>query len=455
MVTVSTPRGTVLVAPRRPSKRSVYDSVVANAVQVGKHVYDNRKVYGKLAQKYEEWRPKNPPMKRRRLNPTHSRSLGFRMRVRKSKRKTYKKRTQTVANFGKGLAIAREEYGTVGDADCIYLMHSAIDSDTLILQTLHVFIKKLLKMGIRWDCPSVDEEINSGYTGTVYNPDDGLVIALLGGNVATTDLNTTALATFTVADGATVASMAQNFLSFFRTYSSGSGFASDTNTVEPRQFILYYNSTKYPTLATIELANEVVHFKGSSFLKMQNRSVAASSTAEDQIESTDVVDSKPLTGYKYVFDGFPRTRVQSTGKFKNIGVNAQTKIFGATNLGSFFKEPPKPALFANIKSSKRIDVNPGECVTSYVSAKGHMLFLKLMKKLRDQISATGSINIYSPFVTGLVALEEYINTGDTNLNTAGFENQIKLSVSCVTQKKMLISQTAFSQAKIDQTTTGP
>lgn len=351
-----------------------------------------------------------------------------------------------------GIAQQIEEYGSVDDNDAVYIINPVANDGNVINTLCMSLVKKLLKMGIKWDCPSVTEEILYGPSGSTISP-AGLFINLYGGNPASAaDGSYDVLQTYSMVNGDTVYSVAQQFRDRIRNYSAGFGLFGEN--YEIYSMVLGCNvrnsadtGTLPQILSTIYLDDEVVHWKGSSKLKIQNRTNSVGSST-----STDVNDSKPLEGYVYNFRGLPRFRVPFSGELRSINNRLNTKTFGAIELPTDFKEPPPMKLFSNCYGRQRIRLDPGQIKYSYIYGSGSMQLKPFLKKLNAQDDSLTFESVHTMFKTQMIALEECINSTDVNAVKCGFENSVYISVTCETKPKRTVTQPYNEQILINEST---
>lgn len=370
--------------------------------------------------------------------------------VRRKKRALKKKKPVEFNTFGMCQKI--EEFGEVDDNDTVYVM-TPCANDQKVLETLVAsLIKKLLMMGIKWSAPSWDEEI-------VWQPGSGsldpagLFINMYGGRPDTTDGQYDVIRAYPLVNGDTIHSVMGQFINEFLAYSAGtlsiagvpnanteiysmvlgSGVRNSSNTGGVNQ-----------TLAVIYFDNETVHWKGTSRVKVQNRtnSVTGSGSVENN-------DAKPLEGFIYEFRGLPRLRVPGTGDFKNMNNGLNTKSFGAATVPNDFKEPPASKIFSNCVSRKKVHLDPGVIKEFTTYGEGSMALKPFLKKLIAEESA--SLTIHTMFKTSMLALEELINSTDVNAVKVGFENSVTCSVTSVTKKKKSVTVPRYRAINIVET----
>lgn len=370
----------------------------------------------------------------------------------KKRRRSIKKKKKRPVDFKHfGVQQTIEEFGTANDNDTVYIMTPCCN-DSLVIKTLVMsLVKKLLAQGIRWYAPSVTEEIIWGPGAGTIDP-ASLFINLYGGDPAGTDAQYTVLQNYAFANNDTVETVANQFTAAFKAYSAGLGF-SNPNT-EMHSMVLGCSvrnaadtSFQNIVLSTLYMETEVVHWKGSSRVKIQNRTNSVTNSG-----LTDVNDSKPLEGYMYSLNGLPRLRVPSSGDFASISSDRNTKTWGAGTAPNDFKEPPPSSVFLNCRGRTRIRLDPGQIKEHSVYGSGSMDLLKFLKKINAQDSGTGAfLSTHTLFKTLLFGFEEVINSTDTNAVTIGFENSVNCSVTFTTKMKKTATIPLYNVVAITET----
>jgi hypothetical protein len=398
--------------------------------------------------------------------PKYAADAVYRGKFIKKRKNTYKKKKKMLRKKNKkksmkidlsygGLAIKKEEYGTVDDLDTVYIINPAISDYELITLAVQSMIKKLLRKGINWHAPSAGEEIEFGLNSGSVNP-VGLGFTLYGGNpiASGTDIKYQVLVNHPVVNGDTIRSVASAFYNYFYTYSAGYGLSDNKNTEEIYQFVMY-SQVKAPTavgagdivqtLATIDVASEVINYSGYSRLKVQNRTNSVSDSG-----SVEVNDSKPLEGYIYKFNGLPKTSVENAGDFMNMSISVHTKTFGAATTPGDFKEPPPMRVFKNCYARSKVYLDPGIIKEVTVRSRGSKNFLQFLKDI-DYSGSTAGLVTSSRFPCQMLALEEVINSTDVNAVKLGFETGTSLMVEMVSRPKKIYSIPHYTVQNITET----
>jgi len=375
----------------------------------------------------------------------------YRGSIFKSRRRAKPKKTVDFSKFGIKQTI--EEYGDVDDNDTVYIM-TPCANDVKVLETVIAsLIKKLLIMGIKWSAPSVTEEILYGPGAGTLNP-TGLFINLYGGRPDTTDTNYNVVKAYSLGDGDSIWTVVAQFIQPFTQYTTGTLDIGGTVNVNNEIYSIVLgsqvrnaldNGGVQQTLAVIYFDEEMVHWKGSSRIKLQNRTNSVTSST-----STDVNDAKPLEGFAYEFKGLPRLRNIGTGDYRTIDSGLNTKTFGAATVPNDFKEPPPSRIFANCKGKKRIRLDPGQIKEHNCYGSGSMQFKVFLKRLVAEESL--SLTIHTMFKTAMYAFEELINSTDVNAVKVGFENSVNLAITLATKKKKIVTMPYYRAINIVETT---
>jgi hypothetical protein len=360
---------------------------------------------------------------------------------------------KTMVDFSKfGVAQTIEEYGEVDDPDTVYAINPCANDVKIMECLIASLVKKLLMMGIKWTPTAWDDEILYGPGGNTVNP-AGLFIGLYGGRPDTTDGIYDTVVGYNLQNGDTINTIVSQFINSFNQYSNGTldigGTVNTNNELYSMSLgCLVRNSADNAALgqvlSTIYFDNETVHWKGSSRMKVQNRTNNISGTA-----TTDVNDAKPLEGYLYMFSGLPRLRNPATGDFKNINNGVCTKTFGAATTNADFKEPVPAKVFANCSSRKRIRLDPGEIKEVTVYGTGKMSLKPFLKKLI--VDESGGLTIHTMFKSQMIGLEEVINSTDANAVKIGFENSNYHAVTTVTKKKKIVTVPRYRVINVTET----
>jgi len=342
-----------------------------------------------------------------------------------------------------GLHQVTETIGSVSDADCVYILNEVVNSQDVIKFMVGAMLRKLLELAnFRVEgmdkCPfdrdaGTANEINYRITYVTQN-------MFVGGFVSTT-LNIVAATTFD--------DIVANFVPLMEQYCSGalSGTTND-NVDEPLKFNLWYESTTGPIILSTMLFNETfVDIYGRTELKVQNRTKATGGS-----EDAENINSNPLQGRSYLFNGVPKPKGNSQLRG---GTNSSSVFFermkypqGITTFGTAggvmsidFKEPPMAKQFWNCKKAANVRLEPGEIKKFNWSYRKVGNILRILKSIRLQLNVTSQFSTYSVFPVQMIAMEDVINANAAENISIQYEVERHLGVKCfVKQKKFCSTQ---------------
>lgn len=351
-------------------------------------------------------------------------------------------------NNGYGLTV--ECFGRVDDADCVYVGHSTYDRDNLSRTIANAVVRKLLKKcGFNPDSP--DQEIPF----YAYNDSDGFRLSFTvidnSGTIFPFNYdipNDTNLENLTSNSGfldAVRARMVAIDAHARGDFDRIALYSSDRNGV----------STNWRLAGELNLRTEVLEVWVHSTLTVQNRTKSASGSSE-----TDVVDSQPLKGYLYhMYGGVPKTkRMGLTSIAPQTSLNRiQTPgiiLAQAVDMNStYFKEPPVPSFFSNCGKSSYVNLASGDMKKTVVSSKWRGYFNNILIGKLKNVSPDGlqQVTMYAPGKCQILALEERLNSGSTNLITVSYECERKMGAMLISTKKPTMLS-AFTEYQLNNVT---
>lgn len=322
----------------------------------------------------------------------------------------------------KGFVTTDEIAGTISDPDCVYVVHQALDPYLVIVYSVQALVRKLLmKCGVK--VSSVNEII----PGRAPEDARDWVFRLLGsqeGNSADEII----VFRIECSAGQSIASLVSigNFINPFMQYSSGyttvAGTGNDSNTFELTRLQVYMDNNGADQdffIGEIDLREEIIHYNGKSELKVQNRTLAANSSAD-----AEDVSNNPLEGRLYNFSGVPKCKVYESFALNRIEVAKGVQLVRAAQLTGAslpMKEPPLPKLFWNCIGASKVRLNPGDIKKTAVIANGSTKYLKWLKNIRLQYGASPFYSTYSIFKSQMIALEDMINIVAANNVSCAYE----------------------------------
>lgn len=345
----------------------------------------------------------------------------------------------------KGIMRTNEIHGTIADPDCVYISHTALDSFQAVTESVIALMRKLFEKG-GFRISETDLPFDLSALGT----SDGMVIRLYQMNVQTGSEGAAVVHSTVVGD--TLRTVAQQFIPYFATYSSG--FTTTitgnlSNVFKPHRLRLFVidqtdtvNTPKQR--CEINLEEEIVQVYGQSTLKVQNRTLAA-----DGGDQSDDVANNPLEGRRYSFKTIPRTRSKSAHALNLMPVDNGVQLVRAAELGQALKEPPPHNYFSNCVGSVKIRLEPGNIKYSRLTYNKEMKYLKFLEKLKLQYGeGPGFFAIQGPFPTNIIALEDVINVNASQNITCAYEANNIIAVSFKT-KKSALALVEFTQSSKD------
>lgn len=329
-----------------------------------------------------------------------------------------------------------ETNGTISDADCVYVGHSAMSGVSTLQLICQVLLRKLFKIGAKWHCTNMDAAI-PGYTAS---GSDAWRVRLVRENKVTGavsnfdyDLGVSESISSMVGDEAGGAP--GTFPALFNTIRDYCTFqnGADQNVAVPVRLELYRkeaNVTAFWQFAgDLVLEQEMVHLKFVSSMKFQNRTLAANDSPD-----AENVANNPLSGRVYEFDsGAPRARVDGVRFVETV--NDWTGVLlarGAQFSGALvMKEPPPPKIFYNCVKSKSIKIDPGDIKASYVRYETKQPLMRFLERMGLGTSATafqgGRAQVKLPGKCAVVALEDMINVNAAQLINVAYEvNRVEM-----------------------------
>lgn len=357
-----------------------------------------------------------------------------------------------------GFKNTSEITGIVADPDCVYVGHSTTSGHKILTIFLQAALRKLFKKGVSWTCTNVSDPIRGYETAS-----DGyrLVLEIKDEQLGTVSNVTYDTATADsiyriVGDSANgVAPAWPNLYNFWANYLTSAGFSVAGSMQQPTRLSLLQrdgNITNfYHHIADIYFPHENINLMITSELKIQNRTLAATGSAD-----AEDITNNPLIGRSYQFDsGAPRTKVDgvhllngvidATGalthrsaEFTNISVLASQTM----------KEPPQPHIFHNVRKTGKVYLEPGaikkDVLTYTVRMNCYKFFQKLDWRPYSATIATAK-QMKSIGKSSLFALEDMINVNLSQNISIAFE--INRTEACyLSTSRTPIAQGMFTQA---------
>lgn len=325
----------------------------------------------------------------------------------------------------KGFVETYEVAGQVADPDCVYILNASLPPYVIDV-SVRALVRRLLdKAG--WTVRSIDQILsasiaaNSQFLRFTLQQEDA------NGSLVPVVYDTGAVDTINTVAGA--------FIQAFSNYSAGFGLSNDSNVLVPKMFQIYQRvsaGADWFLKAEINLVEEYVNVHSTSSIKIQNRTLAANSSAD-----SEDVTSNPIVGMSYMFKGMPKTKTvgfySQLNRVRGDGVMLvrAAEMTLSTGVGNTVspREPPLPNLFWNCRKATRVFLNPGKMRTSAVMYHRRMKFLTWLKSIRIQYRITSpNLNEYTVGDVEMFAFEDMINVNATNNITLAYEVNRKLGV---------------------------
>jgi len=333
----------------------------------------------------------------------------------------------------KGIYQTYEIHGRVNDPDCVYISHQSVDGYEVIDTAIQALMRKLFeKAGFRI------ASLTDLLTSTAITTSVSWRIQLTRLN-AKTGAESVQVQYDTVAAD-TITSVALQFLPAFLEYAAGFTNTGAGNagidTQNPHRIILFRQdvnvTTGYVFETEIRLQEEILCVMGSSELKVQNRSLSSTGSAD-----AEDVNNNPLVGRLYEFNSMPKIRNKGAFPLMSIPVDKGVQLVrGASFPDPAWKEPPVPSVFSNVKKHSKVSLPPGGIKTTKISYKKHMNFLTFLQKIRLQYgTGVEFLATYSIFPLQIIALEDMINVNAVEKINVAYEANKTLGVYFKTMSK--------------------
>lgn len=328
-------------------------------------------------------------------------------------------KTKYAAN---GFVNTTEVTGKINDPNCCYLIHTATPPPDTIKIIVESLLRKLIRKSIKFNVTNLRQEIPGE---SFFNTSDRFEFRLIR---AYTDGTTNVLANRVTVDNDSVYTIAQYFIPFFRSFAQGDSPGDSNNSYELERMQLYIKDTSVVNHATfigeINLKNETVHLYSMSEMKIQNRSLSATGSAD-----AENVTNNPLVGYHYQFSGgVPRSKTMDCQELQYIGLSGVTLAragqWAAGPGGEVtFREPPLPRLFSNCRKASKVRLDPGSIKEDRLVHTVHYNLIKYLKKVGYATGFAGNASriMWVPGKCHMFAFEDVINVNEANLIEIAYE----------------------------------
>jgi hypothetical protein len=367
----------------------------------------------------------------------------------------------------KGFESTTEIHGTVSDPDCVYLGASTVSTMKAIEVCAHALLRQLFEKCIGIPITNIKTPLQ-GYFNAAYpfSNADGFRLQLTwmiindvsGERQFSYETNTTdSIYTIVGEQSAAVSPTWTDFMTKLREWAGRSYIAQDKNAEIPLRLNIYRrdgNVTNfYVGSGGIDLRSVKVHYSSSCSMKLQNRSLSSTGSA-----NTDTVDANPLQGYLYEFKGgcpMFKNLDQASGTLRlNRMFDAQAVILARagtmTGPGEVNKEPPNPRFWSNCIKSAKVKLDPGDVKKHYFSWSTTDSLVEYLKKI-GQYNTANAIpqNVLSPGKCILFALEDMINVNSANLIAVSYEVN-RIDKCYITSSPYKVAQGTFSALTLNE-----
>lgn len=351
-----------------------------------------------------------------------------------------------------GYSVVTETYGDVQDPHCLYLVHSTYAQWEIAKAILGALLRAVLN--------AADIQITSGEAVLPLSGDgDGdpnsqqhrFVIYFqnpLTNVVSSTIFTTnnpgdptwsfeTVMANFTSANNKILDILRGTDPSMIKSIS-----LQETSATGPN----------YHVKAYIPVENMNLSIYTASDLTIQNRTSGAQASSGEFFQS-DRIDNQPASGFIYTLkNGDPRYKRQQFDfdrPFNQVDEHGGM-LAKASTMTPTYQEPPVPAVFSNLKTYSKVNLDPGiiKKTSLHHSMKG--LFKTVMMKYRNRYHAlTAPGPNGQNFVSGVigasqvVALEEKIRSTSSNVLTVTYERQNTVAAMITVKKTHVPLATGF------------
>ncbi|AIF34795.1 capsid protein [Sewage-associated circular DNA virus-1] len=343
------------------------------------------------------------------------------------------KKNKIADYLSQGVCEYKEIHGNVSDPDCVYATFSTWDDSMVERQLYGALLRKLLKKaGINIDRNDqvlpMSQYNNSGGTliQAVFKSVSGSVLIyedLLGGaqsiqSIVSQDLIKVGLWFKVMVKG-------QQSLTF------------PDQSYQLESLSMYGQSTTHSAerhcLAQLNVMQEVLQIEMFLEISIQNRTKGAIAGTGDT--ETDRVDSQPLQGKLYEFNGgVPKERQKGNGlltEVEALGISLNR----AAQIGNEYKEPPPAKHFSNVSKVANQKLQPGSIKRHYLKWYARGFVNNLVNRWSSKQNPTfGQTVVASPGKCAMFAFEEVLNSGSSNLITVSYEVDKKCGAKLITAK---------------------
>lgn len=328
----------------------------------------------------------------------------------------------------KGFVCVDEVTGLVRDPDCVYVGHSCLTVHGTLEMVAYALLRKLF-VSSNVNIRNLKDAIPGAYAGTPpasgETPVQHWRIVIERRFKATGVISNEAYiiqpgnSIYTIV-GCEQDGVVPQFPNMVENLRYAAGFSSldnDVNTLEFTKMILYRTELGYGTPSSdtrwqyeseIYMDEQIVHYFASSDIKIQNRSLSASGSAD-----AENVTNNPLVGKLYEFiGGAPNAKVDNVAGLEVVFDNGGVITVRAAELGdNAYREPPAAHNFSNCTRVNTIRIQPGDIKSHTIKVRYVERLFTFLRKLNPFRTTTGQNRVQTKLrgKSALYALEDVIN----------------------------------------------
>lgn len=349
-----------------------------------------------------------------------------------------KKLSNRVDKFvNSGFTSTTEVNGIITDPDICYIGVSSTSGIQAMELVLQAVLRKAIEKTMNWNVTNMSEVLQ-GYAAAAGWLGDGLRLQLIvqandTGIQTVFDYDTVPTDSIYAIVGDVAQGVAGTWTALLtETLNIARGNVSD-NTINSRQIIRLNVFRRdgnvgifYVGSGGLDMTNEYVHYRTSSEIKIQNRSVAANASTD----ATNVANN-PVQGYIYSCKGgVPLVQNPSTvsGGFlldqikDNNGVMLVRGAEFTNTAGLIYREPQGPRFFKNCSSLAKVMIDPGQIKVASIKWKKSLRFNEMLRLIGDSASTLANRATQRlPGVCKLFALEDMINVNALEVISIAYE----------------------------------
>lgn len=393
--------------------------------KIGKELYDN--LWAGVPNKYTPaaYSPMPPKMSSKRPIRAYKKAkraqVYLRGQIGKRFKKGSKKAAAYMAKFGTlGVTRSFEYNGTSTTTNqCIYIGHSTCPTNVVRQSIDFAIVKKLLMKA---------ELLRNSPTGGLGLQGYAMVIYYTDNDDATPGLSFQ----YNINNLDTLSDLASQLSPF-----DGSVPTFPGRKMQYIELIQTIGEGQNVVVCRLSLLNAKIRFHISSKLKIQNRTQAAGTDANQ----TTTITANPLIGKSYDGSGtgtnyMVKTNAAGVGGQRQFFVHNENGVLDFAPIDNDLQEPPYGKAFDKVKAMNGYSIAPGEIKTSYLKHASTMPLYKAFALLRSvNRDGVGTATVHPQVEFGkfrFMALEKIIDPVETEPDiTVGFEHQFNIGVYLV------------------------